>query len=458
MANQDLISVLRRHQERVPTGALASELKVSRTTLSRLIAAAPEPVLTIGRGRRTCYAASRALRNGDRDLPVYRVNSSGTVDEFATLRLAYRSGAVLDLHADLEWPLTEDTRDRWFEGIPFIFYDLRPNGFIGRAFANTVASPLQLSPDPRDWSDDDVLFALSIYGADGSGNYIVGEPALKVWLDRVSNRAPPINDDDLSAAYDRLASHALQGGPPGSSAAGEFPKFTALRKHDGGLFHVIVKFSGADGSVQSLRWADLLVCEALASETIREALELDAAQSLIYRTTQRTYLEVARFDRAGSNGRHALCSWAAIKHDLIGEANNWNKGAERLEQAGLIDVHTRHAINRLWHFGRLIGNTDMHDGNLSFMPDGDKVRLAPSYDMLPMTYAPQRGVELAEREFRPALPVPAERDDWMIAADAAVLFWMRAAEDARISGPFRAICAENAASVRWLTALSQNPA
>jgi hypothetical protein len=83
----------------------------------------------------------------------------------------------------------------------------------------------------------------------------------------------------------------------------------------------------------------------------------------------------------------------------------------------------------------------MHDGNLAFRPG---LQLTPAYDMLPMMYAPQRGVELPPREFTPTPPIPAEREAWSVARPAALAFWERAAADARISQDFRAICAANA--------------
>ena len=46
----------------------------------------------------------------------------------------------------------------------------------------------------------------------------------------------------------------------------------------------------------------------------------------------------------------------------------------------------------LWAFGTLIGNTDMHAGNLSFVSDhGRPYALAPAYDMTPMAFAPRSG-------------------------------------------------------------------
>ena len=89
----------------------------------------------------------------------------------------------------------------------------------------------------------------------------------------------------------------------------------------------------------------------------------------------------------------------------------------------------------------------MHDGNLSFQPvrvDGQAtLQLAPIYDMLPMTYAPVRGVELPARIYAPQLPLPSEKSLWQQAARAAIAFWESAEADERISAEFREKCAQN---------------
>jgi hypothetical protein len=51
-------------------------------------------------------------------------------------------------------------------------------------------------------------------------------------------------------------------------------------------------------------------------------------------------------------------------------------------------------IQAIWWFGRLIGNTDMHLGNLAFVPG---LNVAPVYDMLPAMYAPFAQVDRALR-------------------------------------------------------------
>jgi hypothetical protein len=302
--------------------------------------------------------------------------------------------------------------------------------------------------DPRTWSDDDTLHALSLLGADLGGNLIVGEPAYRLWLQQLQEPLQPVTDAQVRQAYPTRAQHAMQVGVAGSSAGGEFPKFTAVRDLGGEPAHVIVKFSGSDNSPGTGRWSDLLVCEHLAASCIPQLAGLEASSSSIHQAHGRTFLEVVRFDRHGARGRSPLCSWAAVNHSWVGLSGRpWTEGAHRLTDHHLIDTDTRDAIQRLWHFGQLIGNTDMHDGNLSFVPRADGLRLAPVYDMLPMLYAPQRGVELPDRTFAPRLPLPAERVHWQQAAQAAIDFWQRASRDARISHDFRQTCAGNAQAV-----------
>jgi hypothetical protein len=339
-------------------------------------------------------------------------------------------------------------RDGWFEGLPYPLDDMRPQGFLGRHFARQNAGLLQVAENPLDWSEDDVLYALSVLGADQPGNYILGETAYRRFLAEAQEGAHFLTDTETEATYLTQAQEALDHGVAGSSAGGEFPKFTARRIIDGVQVHVIVKFSGADFSPGTQRWADLLVCEHLALCTVSERLQVDAALSRLYQAGGRTFLEVQRFDRHGAFGRSAVCSWAALNAALFGLAGKpWVAGAAALYQQGLIQEATEQDIQRVWHFGQLIANTDMHDGNLAFRPG---LILAPVYDMLPMQYAPVRGVELPERQFAPQLPMPAEQAVWQVAAQAAIEFWLRAAGDTRISAPFRQTCAENAEKVRVL--------
>jgi hypothetical protein len=79
------------------------------------------------------------------------------------------------------------------------------------------------------WSEDDVLHMLSVLGADQPGNYIIGEQALRRFLNGHQQAAHFLNDDEIAAAYPAYALQALNFGIADSSVAGEFPKFTARR-------------------------------------------------------------------------------------------------------------------------------------------------------------------------------------------------------------------------------------
>lgn len=455
--HEDLVRTLRARPN-LPAGELLASLGVSRATLMRAVRTAGPEILTIGRARRTAYAARRNLRGSAEPLPVFQVDEQGGSAEVGRLNLAYPDGSVFEFSATSSWPLDDPMRDGWFDGIPYFLQDLRPDGFLGRQFARAHAQVLQLGENPREWSDDDVLYAISRLGANQSGNFIVGEGAFRWWLDQVQQPPECLDDGQVQEAYIERAQRAMQYGIAGSSAAGEFPKFTALRTLHGAPTHVLVKFSGSDHSAGTQRWSDLLVCEHLAAQIVATLPELSAAQTNILQAGDRTFLETVRFDRHGMRGRSALCSWAALNYGWFGLAGRpWPEGGARLLQRELIDRDTLQSITRLWHFGQLIGNNDMHDGNLSFRPRLSnswlELRLAPVYDMLPMLYAPQRGVELPPVTFAPRLPLPAEREAWQQAAAAADQFWSRAAEDARISAQFRATCVENLGTVRRTVAL-----
>lgn len=336
--------------------------------------------------------------------------------------------------------------DGWFRGLPYPLGDMRPQGFLGRNFAHQYAAILQVDEAVNRWSEDDVLHVLSVLGSDLPGNYILGEQSLRRFLTEQQQGAHFWTDEEINTVYSQRALEALNYGVADSPVAGEFPKFTARRWREKPI-HVIVKFSGADSSLQEQRWADLLVCEHLALETISDTLQIKAAQSRIYQIDGRTFYEVDRFDRHGEFGRSAICSWSELNAAMFGHTGTWGDGAEALLHASYISEETAQQIKLLAHFGRLIGNTDMHDGNLAFLSD---LSLAPAYDMLPMMYAPLRGVELVERKFHPALPLPKERSTWIQAAEAALLFWQRVKSEQRISAAFRVIATTNSEHIEHL--------
>lgn len=454
----DLITTLRTHGK-TQAGQLAKMLGVSRPTLSRAVHRAGIAVVSRGHARRTHYAARRLLRGFAHRFPVYRIDAFGEMHEITEIEPIYPDGCVIGSIERIHWPLDEDMSDGWFEGLPYFIQDMRPQGFLGRHFVRSHQAALGANENPNYWTDDDVLLALSEYGVDVPGDLIVGEGAARKWLESASHKSPTdecLDDNNIHERYPRMADLALRHGSPGSSAGGEFPKFTALRRSGAGLQHVLVKFSGSDASPGSTRWADLLVCEHLAAAVLHEELGIDIAKSRIYQIGGRTFLEVDRFDRHGLYGRSGLVSLQSVKSAFLGSSGSaWHDTAQKLQSHGFIHESDAARITLIWIYGQLIGNTDMHECNLSFQLAIDgQLRAAPIYDMLPMLYAPAPGVELPPRELRVQRPLPGDAGAWHPAARAALVFWQRATEDGRISAGFRALCAANALKLHALLALA----
>ncbi len=189
------------------------------------------------------------------------------------------------------------------------------------------------------------------------------------------------------------------------------------------------------------RWADLLVCEHVASQILNNVLQIATVSSAIYQHNGRTFLEITRFDRHGDYGRSPVCTLASINAALIGKNTDWPYTARTLQTLGWLAADDADRITLVWWFGKLIANTDMHDGNLAFRPG---LALAPIYDMLPMMYAPANSGEVPTSAYQPTLPFPAEQNVWQQAAIAAIEYWHSCAQDTRISANFRAICRNNA--------------
>ncbi len=386
----------------------------------------------------------RPLRGEVAPLPLYEIDAGGRASHRATLSLVYPEGSWMDL-AGSGWPVPDESRDGWWAGLPYPLVDMRHQGYLGRQFARATHQLLAVSPNPEEWSDDDVVHVLARSGIDMPGNLVLGDAALAQWQAGLLAPPQPLAARGLGAAYAALAEQAVATGMPGSSAGGEFPKFPALRDLAGSRTpHVLVKFSGADGSPAVRRWADLLVCEHLALQCVGHLGGVQGAASRILTQAGRSFLEVERFDRHGAFGRSRLCSLTVLNAALVVDAaSDWARLAQRLGALGLLAADHVAAIERLWWFGRLIANSDMHAGNLSFVPGVDGLMPAPVYDMQPMAYAPLAGGEVPVRSFAPPLPLPGQRDAWLAACRVAIDFWMLASEDGRISEGFRAICVAN---------------
>ena len=157
----------------------------------------------------------------------------------------------------------------------------------------------------------------------------------------------------------------------------------------------------------------------------------------------RLFLEIERFDRTASWGRRGLISLRALDLEFVGKLTSWTETAESLFSQNRIDRTTYETI--LWFevFGKFIGNSDRHHGNVSFFCTGEKLAgLAPVYDMLPMLYAPMQN-QLIERFLDPGLPKFAETAVWNDALSTAITFWSRVKKHSKISEEFKTVAGRN---------------
>ncbi len=423
---------------------LAAMAQVSTPTMVRILKEMESEVVRVGQARSTRYFLRRTLRGQTSAAPVYAVNREGVAHQAGQLALIAPRGTCLDVQS-MGWPVEQEfAQGVWPDGLPYPLQDMRPQGFLGRQFAQLESKALAVSPNPKEWGDDDVLHILLSRGVDTSGNLIVGDAALHLWLEAKARPQTVLTDDEAPTCYVAYAEQAAARGIAGSSAAGEFPKFTAMRHvQDAQTPHVIVKFSANDASSTVQRWSDLLVCEHLALQAISTIPGIRSARSRVLQQGGRTFLEVERFDRHGMFGRSPLCSLDTLEASILPTTStDWGDAGDKLHAQGWLSAADAVQLRTIWAFGKLIANADMHKGNVSFVPS-TPMQVAPVYDMLPMAYAPLAGGELPKADYAPGLPAPKDRAAWLAASQAAQVFWNSAVQDARISSGFRAICKAN---------------
>ncbi len=468
------LDALRRLLRRAPpptAKVLADALGASQPTVSRALAALGDEVLRLGKARQARYALARPLGTtgtvGAR-WPLYRIDADGRAQALGELAAAGAEGYVLRPGDDRPLPalMHDEFALGWYDGLPWFLDDLRPQGFLGRAFARRVAPTLHLHDDPTRWSGDQVALALLAHGHDGPGDLVLGDTALQRALAGVVEPRDAITPDARATRYPELAQAALQGEAIGSSAGGEQPKFT-VTLHDApraragaspaarrarvtsehrstassGWRACIVKFSDRRSTPAGRRWADLLICESLAAAVLRDH-GIDAARCDIVEAADRVFLEVERFDRTPTLGRRGLASLRALDAAFFGHgAIDWWRFAPQLERDGWITRDDAHRLRVLGLFGALIGNTDMHLGNVSLvLRDERPLALAPVYDMLPMRFAPTAGGEVVARDFVVTVPTPDILDAWREAARIAGVFWAQVQDEpSSISRGFRVI-------------------
>jgi hypothetical protein len=411
-------------------------LGISQPTASRALADLRPEIIRLSAGRSIQYAL-RDKQRGLPDIPVHRVDAEGRVGFLGTLVPVRPEGFVM---------LRPDGAATHSEGLPWWLYDMRPQGYLGRAYCTRHAAALGLPPSLSHWTDTDALRALLAQGHDLVGNLLLGEAARSAFLEIAMPE--PVAEAVKDLAYGQLAAAAAQGEMPGSSAGGEQPKFTTCAMTPDGPRHVIVKFSEPDQGLVQERWRDLLLAEHLALQTLSDSGVPAATTRIIDSRTQR-FLEVERFDREGLQGRRGLISLAALDAAFVGAGTgSWPEIVWRLVEAGHVQAEAAHQASVLWAFGTLIGNSDMHGGNLSFLVEqGRPYALAPAYDMLPMALSPRSGGGLPETLAAISISAAVPDDAWRKAEALAQEFLSRMEAHTGFSDRFASLAGVLAANV-----------
>lgn len=424
---------------------LVEKFSISRATLSRRLEELSDGIVRIGRARARQLAIRHQATNSP--LPIYAVDENGSLERFGELTALHHGERVQWYFAPQSSEsalLAGEFSDGLFPGWPWFLEDLRPSGFLGRAFAKRMAKLFQLKTSPDAWTDLELLQTLVTFGSNLSGNFILGEGrALEEHQNHTLEIAEGYYRNISPKTYPQLAQRALEHGEVfGSSAGGEQQKFTTLvcDTPEAEPRAVIVKFSPTINTPGGRRWADLLYAEYIANQILQSA-GIKVAQTRIFQLENRVFLESLRFDRMGPLGRRGVVSLRALDAALIGMGEgSWANCARMLLKRNLISQAGCEDMVQIYCFGKLIANTDMHFGNLSFyLSDQLPYHLAPVYDMLPMRFRPSLSGEIVDNKYKPSLPKPGDALAWQKMLPHATEFWETIIQHEAISSDFKAI-------------------
>jgi len=422
---------------------LAQSLGTSEPTVLRALRALEreQRVLRIGKTKGARYALRRNVGAIGARWPLFRIDEQGVVQELGMLEALERDSYYISAGPPRIQQLVK--------GIPYFLEDGRPGGFLGRAVPG-VFPELNLPARVIDWTDEHVLVYLTQRAPDMTGALVVGAESMDRYLADVQ-AAPLVPQDARASEYPRYAALSMAGTPPGSSAQGEQPKFTARVEHNSQRVAVIVKFSPPQSSATGRRWGDLLRAEFLAHRVLGEH-GVAACRSELLEYDSRIFLQCERFDRVGREGRRSTVSLFALDTSRYRQLDSWTAAAERLAADRLLSAADLEQIRFLDAFGALIANTDRHFGNITLFDDYEgPFTLAPVYDMLPMLFAPQNE-QIVTRVFEPPAPRSAWLPVWSRARSLAETYWKRLVDETALSEEFRALCVRSLASLRALPA------
>ena len=419
-------------------------------------------LLVVGRARATRYALRRDIHKVGSSFPIYEILDDGSCREAAILHAIHPKGFYIESRV-------EDIPEEYHDDLPYFLDVHPPQGKID-----------QLPSDIQNWSAEHCLRYLCRMGWNLSGNLLVGEEAKRMWERNIAKPLDLVDSTRRDHIYPVRAREVLSKGTPGSSAAGEHPKFLATRSSD--LKPILVKFELSTQTGAGRRSADLLVGEHIAHEVLAEYGQAATKSELVRGTGGEMFLEMERFDRIGTRGRVGLITLQALDSQFIGRLRSWSDSAQELADLHHITKTMVRNIRWLELFGLLICNTDMHLGNVSFISKGARiVKLAPVYDMLPMLYVPRelsparhegasRIVQVPQGEFTTTLEQNSEveyvssttsvpewvsptrdshNDDiWSSVLSSAIIYWQKVSTHPHVSDDFQSIAQDNIIKIK----------
>lgn len=359
---------------------LQSATGKSQATLSRALKQLLPQVQALGKGRGARYGLVHEIMGRAAQQPIYLTDENGYSSQWG--QLAFLEGDRLHVH-------TPDVNITTQGELPWFLEAMRPQGFLGRLRGQAMGF---VDANPDNWSLEQTLYAILAFEHDGPGALTLGQETGELLPEA------PLDSEQRALHYDKLASNVTQTLPAGSSAGGEQPKFLVHLAAPTGYERLVVKFTPPRGTPFGERWHDLLHTELIALQTLAKH-GFSTAKTRIVQSSQRTYLESVRFDRIGINRelsgkRHIVPLEPIHKAFVGGSRQNWAASCDKLAELGHLPRQDAQTVHVLLYFGRLIGNTDMHFGNLSLAVTDmarlatPKFSLAPCYDMLTMAYKP----------------------------------------------------------------------
>jgi hypothetical protein len=400
----------------------------SQATLSRALKQLLPQVQALGNARNTRYGLVRDIMGRAAQQPIYLTDENGLSSQWG--RLTFIEGERLHVQTPDQSVTTQSE-------LPWFLEGMRPQGFLGRLRGQAIGFA---DANPDNWSLEQTLYSILAFEHDGPGALTLGQETSE-WLPEA-----PLNLEQRTRHYDKLAGNVTQTLPAGSSAGGEQPKFLVHLDAPTGYERLVVKFTPPRGTPFGERWHDLLHTEFIALQVLQKH-GFRTAETRIVQSGQRTYLESARFDRVGQNGKRHIVPLAPIHKAFVGGSRqNWSASCDKLAELGHLPHQDAQTVHVLLYFGRLIGNTDMHFGNLSLAVTDmarlskPKFSLAPCYDMLTMAYKPSEFKdELGYAQLEvPRQPLGSDTS-WQQALTMAKGFWETLGNAEAVSADLRRV-------------------